>query len=319
MGTSDLANASVAVLCGGVGAARFLLGLREVVASENITAIVNTGDDVVMHGLHISPDLDTCMYTLADAINPETGWGLRNETWRAMESLRRYEGAEAWFNLGDADIGTHLFRTQRLAAGDPLSTVTSAIARAWGLNINFLPVTNDRIETRVTLVDEGEVGFQEYFVRRHHDVAVTDVRIVGSEAAVPAPGVLDALAAADAVVIAPSNPLVSIGPLLAVPGVRDMLISRRNNAVAISPIVAGAALKGPADRMLAELGHDPTVTGVARLYAELARSLVIDSADEASSSTITDAGMECVACPTIMSEPGVAAALARTVMNTALT
>lgn len=318
MDSSSIEGVSVAVLCGGVGAARFLRGLQEVVPAQNITAIVNTGDDVVMHGLHISPDLDTCMYTLADAINPETGWGLRNETWRAMESLRRYEGAEAWFNLGDADIGTHMFRTQRLAAGDSLSTVTAAIARAWDLSIRFIPVTNDRIETRVTLVDEGEVGFQEYFVRRQHDVAVTGVRIVGSDAAVPAPGVLEAIRSADAVVIAPSNPIVSIGPLLAVPGVRAALADRRNCTVAISPIIAGAALKGPADRMLIELGHEATVTGVARLYADLARVLIVDTADTASLSSIEDVGMDGVACPTVMTETGVAAALARTAIDSAL-
>lgn len=304
----------VTVICGGVGAARFLLGLKEVVPASNITAIVNTGDDVIMHGLHISPDIDTCIYTLADAINPETGWGLRNETWRAMESLGRY-GGEAWFNLGDADLGTHMYRTQRLHAGDALSDVTAQIASTWNVDVRFLPVTNDRIETRVTLQDEGEVGFQEYFVGRQHSVAVTSVRIVGAEQANPAPGVLRAVADADVVVIAPSNPIVSIGPVLAVPGVRQAIEKRRESTVAISPIIAGAALKGPADRMMTELGHEASVVGVARLYRDLAAHLVIDTADAASADAIATVGMQATACPTIMKEPGVAAALARTVVS----
>ena len=300
----------ITVLAGGVGAARFLRGLLDVVPASEVTAIVNVGDDVVLHGLHISPDLDTVTYTLAGAINPETGWGLAGETWQAMTTLEQY-GGEAWFRLGDRDLGTHLFRTQRLQSGAALSGVTAEIVRAWGLELRVLPASDDPVRTMVTIEGEGEVGFQEYFVGRQHSVPVSSVRFAGAESARPAPGVLDALAEAEVIVIAPSNPIVSIGPVLAIPGVRDAVAAKRARTVAVSPIVAGAALKGPADRMLRELGHEASVVGVARLYAELASVLVVDDADLRSSADVAAEGMECVIVPTVMSTPEIAAALAR--------
>lgn len=305
---------SVAVLAGGVGAARFLTGLVRVVPPAEITVVANTGDDVELHGLHISPDLDTITYTVAGAIDPDRGWGLAGETWHAMEGLRRYGGID-WFNLGDRDLATHLYRTQRLRDGAGLASVTEEIARAWGLELRLLPVTEDRLRTMVTVVDEGEIGFQEYFVRRHHDVAVTAVRIDGAEQARPTPGALEAIAAADTIVIAPSNPIVSIGPLLAVPGIRDALVAVRERTVAISPIIGGAALKGPADRMMRELGHDSSVTGVARLYGELAGTLVVDEADAALREAVVAEGLHCVVTPTVMTDATVATALARTVLD----
>ena len=301
-------------LAGGVGAARLLQGLVQVVDPTQITAVVNTGDDVVLHGLHVSPDLDTVTYTLAGAINPETGWGLSGETWAAMDALERYSGI-TWFRLGDKDLATHLFRTQRLAEGAPLSTVTAEITAAWGLGLAVVPMTDDRVETRVTVAGAGEIGFQEYFVQRRHSVVVESLRFAGAEHAAPAPGVLAALADADAVVICPSNPLVSIGPVLAVPGIRDAVEKARERAVAVSPIVAGAALKGPADRLLRELGHEPTVVGVARLYAPLAAVLVIDDADAALAPAVEAEGMRCVVAPTVMHGPAEAAALARVVIG----
>jgi LPPG:FO 2-phospho-L-lactate transferase len=304
----------ITVLAGGVGAARFLTGLLQVVEPADVTAIVNTGDDTELHGLSISPDLDTVTYTLAGAINPETGWGLRDESWQAMAVLRQL-GGEAWFQLGDRDLGTHLFRTGRLATGAPLSTVTAEIAAGWGLGLRLLPVTDDRLRTLVTVVEgdggeEREIGFQEYFVQRQHGVPVTSIRFDGADAARPGPGVLDAISGADVVVIAPSNPLVSIAPVLAVPGVRDAVEAARERTVAISPIVSGAALKGPADRMLRELGHEVSVAGVARLYAELAEVLVIDEADAALATSVDDEGVRCEVAPTIMSSPEAAALLA---------
>jgi LPPG:FO 2-phospho-L-lactate transferase len=304
----------ITVLAGGVGAARFLTGLLQVVEPADVTAIVNTGDDTELHGLSISPDLDTVTYTLAGAINPETGWGLRDESWQAMAVLRQL-GGEAWFQLGDRDLGTHLFRTGRLAAGGPLSTVTAEIAAGWGLGLRLLPVTDDRLRTLVTVVEgdggeEREIGFQEYFVQRQHGVPVTSIRFDGADAARPGPGVLDAIAGADVVVIAPSNPLVSIAPVLAVPGVRDAVEAARERTVAISPIVSGAALKGPADRMLRELGHEVSVAGVARLYAELAEVLVIDEADAALATSVEAEGVRCEVAPTIMSSPEASALLA---------
>ena len=305
----------IVTLAGGVGAARFLTGLVQVVPPPDCTAIVNVGDDVELHGLWVSPDLDTVTYTLAGAIDPERGWGLAGETWNAMEAVARYGGI-TWFNLGDRDLGTHLYRTHRRREGATLSTITAEITTAWGLELRVVPVTDDRVETRVTLADPAdrdgtEINFQEYFVKHHHSVAVSGVRFVGAERAQPAPGVLDAIAAGEVVVIAPSNPLVSIDPVLAVPGVRDAVIARRDRTVAVSPIVGGAALKGPADRMLVELGHESSVVGIARLYRDLASVLVIDDADAAHAEAVEAEGMHCVVTDTIMKSPERAAALAR--------
>ncbi|MGI8806265.1 MAG: 2-phospho-L-lactate transferase [Acidimicrobiales bacterium] len=307
----------VTALCGGVGAARLLAGLVDVVDPRRVVAVVNTGDDAVLHGLHVSPDLDTVTYTLAGAISRERGWGLEGETWTAMEALARYPSRFAWFGLGDRDLATHLFRTQRLGDGALLSTVTGEIAAAWDVEVSILPVTDDRLETMMEVEDEGEIGFQDYFVRRAHAVAVKGVRFRGADAARPAPGVLDALTAAQIVVICPSNPVVSIGPLLAVPGVRDAVAARRDRVVAVSPIVAGAALKGPADRLLRELGHEVSVVGVARLYAPLAATLVVDEADAVLAPEVEAAGMRCVVTPTVMRGRAEAAALARAVMDAA--
>ena len=316
----------VVTLAGGVGAARMLAGLSQVVPAHELTAVVNVGDDLVLHGLHISPDLDTVTYTLAGAINAETGWGLTGETWQARTMVERYGGV-SWFGLGDRDLGTHLYRTQRRAEGADLATVTAEIATAWGLGLRIVPVTCDPVRTMVTLAADDEpalgaaavpagteIGFQEYFVQRQHAVPVSAVRVDGAEQARPTPGVTDAIGAAEVVVVAPSNPLVSIGPVLAVPGVTEAVAARRDVVVAVSPIVAGAALKGPADRMMAELGHEPSVVGVARLYAEVAATLVIDTADADRVAEVEAEGMRCVVTPTVMRTPELAAALARTVL-----
>jgi LPPG:FO 2-phospho-L-lactate transferase len=306
---------SCAVLAGGVGAARFLGGLVQAMPARDVTAIVNVGDDIVLHGLHVSPDLDTVTYTLAGAIDEERGWGLAGETWNAMEMLGRL-GGERWFNLGDRDLGTHLYRTHRMHDGADLTTVTAEIARAWELEVQLLPATNDPLRTFVTLPDEGgiEVGFQQYFVQRRHDVRVSGVRFDGASTAKPAPGVIEAISDASVVVVAPSNPIVSIGPVLAVPGVREAVVDRRDRTVAVSPIIAGSALKGPADRMLQELGHDASVVGVARLYRDIAGCLVIDRADADLATAVEDAGMRCVVTDTIMHGAPEAKALAATVL-----
>lgn len=300
-------------LAGGVGAARMLAGLIAVMDPHEIVAVVNTGDDVVLHGLHISPDLDTVTYTLAGAINPATGWGLAGESWGAMEALAAYgDGTAAWFRLGDRDLGTHLYRTNRLAAGASLSQVTAEIGDRWGVPITLLPMSDDRVETRVTVAGR-EIGFQEYFVGLHHDVPVEAVAFRGADTARPGPGVLAAIEAADRLVICPSNPVVSIGPILAVPGVADALAARRADTIAVSPIVAGLALKGPADHMLAELGHEASVVGVARLYASFAATLVIDHTDAALAPQVEAAGMRSIVTATVMTGPEQAAALARVV------
>lgn len=304
---------TIAVLCGGVGAARFLRGLVEVVDPSTVTAVVNVADDTVLHGLHVSPDVDTVIYTLADAIDRERGWGLGGETWQAMEMFGRY-GSPTWFNLGDRDLATHIVRTERLRAGESLSAVTAHLARSWGLSCHVVPVTDAPVRTSVRTA-EGWLGFQEYFVGRQHDVAISDVRFDGADAATPAPGVVEAIASATRIVVAPSNPIVSIGPVLAVPGVRDALVARRTDVVAVSPIVAGAALKGPAARMLEELGHEASVVGVARLYAPLAATLVVDEADADAAPAVEAEGLRCVVTDTIMRDTDRAAALAEVVVS----
>ena len=321
----------IAVIAGGVGAARMLRALLQVVDASEVTAIVNVGDDLVLHGLHISPDLDTVTYTLADAINPDTGWGLANESWQARTMLEQYGGI-SWFGLGDRDLGTHLYRTQRLLEGADLATVTAEITVAWNLGLKVLPATCDPLRTMVTLAADDsagtntpnltagtEISFQEYFVQRHHSVPISNVRFAGAEDSTPAPGVVEAIESAELIVIAPSNPLVSIAPVLAVPGIRDALVQRRKDVIAVSPIIAGAALKGPADRMLAELGHDASVLGVAALYKEFASTLVIDTADDSLQSAVESFGLNCIVTETIMSKPGVSESLARTVLSGANT
>jgi LPPG:FO 2-phospho-L-lactate transferase len=305
----------VTVLAGGVGAARLLGGLVRAVPPADVTAVVNTGDDMAMHGLAISPDIDTVIYTVAGAIDPERGWGLRDETWHAMEALERYDGL-TWFSLGDRDLATHLYRTGRLAEGAGLAAVTAEIASAWGLEMRVLPVTEQPLRTMVTLASgEGEVSFQDYFVRRAHSVPVAAIRFAGADESRPSPGVLDAIGSAATVIVAPSNPIVSIGPVLAVPGVRSAVEARRDSVVAVSPLVGGRALKGPADRMLRELGHEDSVVGIARLYAPFAGTLVIDDADAERADDVRAAGLRCVVTDTIMRDPMVAAKLCETVLS----
>ena len=303
----------IAALAGGVGAARMLAGLVGAVPAGEITAVVNTGDDLELHGLHISPDLDTVTYTLAGAVNAETGWGLTGETWRAMEALGRY-GGQTWFRLGDLDLATHLYRTQRLAEGAGLAAVTAEIAAAWGVEVRLVPMSEEPVRTVLTVEGEGDLSFQQYFVARRHDVTVESVRFPGADAATPGPGVLDAISTADAVVICPSNPIVSIGPILAVPGIADAVRARRDRTVAVSPIVAGSALKGPADRLMRELGHDASVVGVARIYAPLASVLVIDEADADLASAVEEQGMRAVVTASVMTTPVVARRLAETTL-----
>jgi LPPG:FO 2-phospho-L-lactate transferase len=304
----------IAVLCGGVGAARYLRGLIRVVEPGDVAAIVNTGDDLTLHGLRICPDLDTVTYTLADGIDPERGWGLAGETWAAMEALDRYGGA-SWFRLGDRDLATHLFRTGRLHEGAGLAEITAEVAAGWGVGGRLLPMTEDPVATRFTLAGGEEITFQDYFVRRRHEVPVTAVRFAGVELARPGPGVLDALETAERVVVAPSNPIVSIGPVVAVPGVRERLEARRDGVVAVSPIIAGAALKGPADRLLEELGEEASVVGVARRYAPFVGTLVIDEADADRAGAVEAEGVRCVVAATIMSGPAESARLAEVTLS----
>ncbi len=305
----------ITVLAGGVGAARYLTGQLQVTSAQEVTAVVNVADDIKLHGLHISPDIDTVIYTLSGLVDGSRGWGLADETWHAMNELKAL-GSDAWFNLGDRDLGTHLLRTTWLNQGHSLSEVTARLAAARGLKCRVMPVSDQPIETRVTLAatrdePQREVGFQEYFVRLAHKPTVAGVRFAGIDTAKPAPRVLEAITQAEAVVIAPSNPVVSIGPVLAVQGVSEALAARRERNVAVSPIVAGAALKGPAAQMMRSLGEEPSAVGVARCYRDLVAALVIDEADTQLADEVAALGVQAVVTQTIMSSPQAAAALAQ--------
>ncbi len=303
----------ITVLAGGVGAAKFLRGLIDVVDAASVIVIGNTADDEEFLGLHVSPDLDTVVYTLSDAVHPEQGWGLADETFHVLEQARRL-GEEAWFLLGDKDIATHLLRTRLLREGRSLSETTEHIARAFGLRCRLLPMSDDRVRT-IVATDAGELSFQEYFVRRRQQDEVRALRFDGAEAARPAPGVLEAIADAGAVIVAPSNPFVSIGPILALPGVRQALVETKAPVAAVSPIVGGQALKGPADRMLASLGHDVSATGVARLYADFLDVLVLDTQDAALAPEVESLGVRAAVSDTVMRDAASRRALAEATLK----
>ncbi len=290
-------------LAGGVGAARFLRGLVDVVDPADVSVVVNTGDDDEFHGLWVCPDLDSVTYRLADAQNPETGWGLAGETFATIEALARY-GEPTWFRLGDRDLATHLFRTRRLREGSTLSEVTAEITAAWGLSPTLLPMTDDRVATRITVRDadgrEHELALQEWFVRHRAEPNVVSVRFEGVETARPAPGVLDALERAETILVCPSNPVISIGPILAVPGIREVLVRRRDRVVGVSPIVGGHPVRGPADRLMGPLGIDVSCVGVARAYREFCSTLVIDATDGRHAAAVEALGVRAIVADTVM-------------------
>ena len=267
----------VAVLSGGVGGARFVQGLVDVVEPSDVTVVGNVGDDLEVLGLHVSPDLDSILYALAGLNDVRRGWGRADETWRVLETVRSL-GGETWFQLGDLDLGLHLVRTQALRAGQPLSRITLRLARALGIEPRLLPATDDRLHTWIR-TPSGEFPFQEWFVARGHRDEVDAVRFEGEESATAAPGVLEAIADADLILLAPSNPYVSIGPILAVGAIRQALAARRVPAVAVSPLIGGRAVKGPADRMLARLAGGTSPAHVAGAYSGLIDALVVDEAD----------------------------------------
>ncbi|HVX21988.1 MAG TPA: 2-phospho-L-lactate transferase [Acidimicrobiales bacterium] len=308
----------ITALAGGVGAARLLRGLVRVVPPEEVTAVVNTADDMVYCGLHISPDIDTVTRTLAGRFNEVKGYGVADDTWTVLSALGQM-GGDTWFELGDQDLATHMFRSRRLEQGHTLSQVTAELAAAAGLATRLLPVTDDPLRTRVTLrtgqPTGQEVSFQEYFAKLRHAVPVSSIRFDGADTARPAPGVLDAVDAADLVVVCPSNPLLSIDPLLAVAGLRPRLQARRDRNVAVSPIVGGKAIKGPADRLLDELGLEPSAAGVAAYYAPWVGTVVIDQVDRHLAPEVEALGLRCVVTDTIMATPERSAALAAAVLR----
>ena len=308
---TELVAKRIVVLCGGVGAAKLLQGLVKVVAPNSVTAIVNTGDDLSLHGLHICPDIDTVIYTLGNEINPDTGWGLRDEGWRAMDMVAMYGGID-WFRLGDRDIGTHLFRTQRLSEGATLSEVTREIAAKWGVGVNVIPMSNDPVRTIVTTVRGKDLNFQDYFVRLAHDVEIASIKFQGHETAHPAPELISEILEADIILVAPSNPLVSIAPILSIAGIRDALQKRRKDVIAISGIIGGKALKGPAGRLLNELGYEASAAAVAEIYQDIVGTFVIDDIDKHEKKRIQELGLNCIITDTVMTDSAKAADLCRT-------
>jgi LPPG:FO 2-phospho-L-lactate transferase len=288
----------VVALAGGVGAARFLDGLTRVIAPERVFIIGNTADDAEVHGLHISPDLDTVTYTLAGLANPQHGWGVRGDSFRCLEALGRL-GADTWFQLGDLDLATHLYRTERLRQGATLSAVTSEITRALKIRSTLIPMSDQRVRTRIC-TPSGELEFQTYFVKRRARDRVTAMHFAGASEASPAPGLLEAIAEAEAVILCPSNPFISIGPILAVPGIRAALQRRRDKVAAISPIVGGRALKGPAARMMKSMGHRASAAQVAKLYQDFASVFVLDAIDGKQTAQVKALDMRPVVTNTIM-------------------
>ncbi len=303
----------ITVIAGGVGAAKFLRGLLTVHPNQLVTAVVNVADDFRLHGLAISPDLDTVTYTLSGLVNPDTGWGRVDESWRVKDELARL-GGQTWFNLGDLDLALHLYRTQRLSEGASLTEVTLELCDKLGIEATLLPASNEEIRTQLKVQNQGWVDFQDYFVAQQHNVVIEDLRFEGIEAANPGPEVISSLEKSDVIVIAPSNPFVSVKPVLEIPGVVDVLRERRTQVVAISPIVGGLALKGPASRMLEELGFERNSVGIASLYRDFAGTLVIDQKDSALTSQVQSEGMRAAVTDTIMDTPERAAALAQTTL-----
>jgi LPPG:FO 2-phospho-L-lactate transferase len=303
------ASCSITALAGGVGASKLLLGLYDVADPTLLTVIVNTGDDITLHGLKISPDLDIVTYTLAGIVDPAKGWGFRGETFHLLKRLAVF-GRVNWFNLGDRDLATHIHRTAMLAEGKTLSEAAGSIRTALGVKSRILPMSDQPVPTIID-TDEGALHFQAYLVKRRAEPVVRGIRFDGVSEVRPAAGVLEAIRDASRIVICPSNPLISIGPILAVPGVRDALRARRSDVIAVCPIVGGKSLKGPSDKMLAQLGYEASAEGVAKLYSDFTGTFVIDPADEAQSDSIRALGMNVVVMPTVMQTRGQKRRLAR--------
>jgi LPPG:FO 2-phospho-L-lactate transferase len=309
----------VVAIAGGIGAGKFLRGLVRVLGPDDVTVVVNTGDDVLMHGLHVSPDLDSVTYWLGDAMDRERGWGRRDETFRATTELARFDPDAAWFNLGDLDLATHLFRTRLLGDGVPLSSVTARVAERFGVPSRLLPMTDDVVTTRVVVDDAGrelDLHFQEYWVRRGARDRIVRIVFDGADAARAAPGVLEAIERADAVVLCPSNPVVSIGPVLAVPGLRAAVAAKRPGVVGVSPIVAGSPLGGMADKVMPAAGLEVSALGAARAHRSVLGAWVIDEADRDLAPKIGEAlGVRVAVTDSIMRDDDAAESLARVAVS----
>ena len=304
----------VTALAGGVGAARFLRGLVRVIEPSNLRVIINTGDDEEFFGLSISPDIDTVTYTLAGAVDSEKGWGLPEETFRCLSALKRYYSSGTWFGLGDADLATHLFRTDMLRTGKTLAEATAAVAYAWGVQAALLPMSNEQVRT-IVHTEAGPLPFQEYFVKGRGEGRVAKVELQGLESAKPAPGVCAAIRSADLLILPPSNPIVSIGPILSLPGVRDALRETSAPVVAVSPLIAGKPIKGPADRLLGGLGIEVSAVGVASLYQDFLDTFVLDVQDADQRERLERQGFAVLITDTLMSDIDKSTALARVIVE----
>ncbi len=304
----------IIALAGGVGASKLLDGLSRVVPAEDLSIIVNTGDDIELFGLYIAPDLDIVTYTLAGLVNPATGWGLAGDTFHCIDQLIDYTGGERWFNLGDRDLATHIFRTAQMRAGYSLTEIAGMIRSGLGVQSIILPMTDTHTPTMI-VTDEGEMHFQEYLVKRRAQPRVKGIRFEKIESARPSAGVAEAIGQAEAVVICPSNPLISIGPILAVPGMRAMIEKTSATVIAVSPVVGGASLKGPTDRMLSDLGMEVSATQVARMYADLLDIYIIDRCDADAKSEIEDLGLKVIVAQTVMNDLSDKIGLAQTLIK----
>jgi LPPG:FO 2-phospho-L-lactate transferase len=302
----------VMALAGGVGGAKLLVGLDRVVGTD-LTAVVNTGDDATIYGVHVSPDVDIVTYWLAGIADVDRGWGIKDDTFTVVGALGEL-GTENWFRLGDRDFATCLLRTERLRSGQTLSSITAEITRGLGVRPLILPMSDDPVRTQIETDDESLLEFQEYFVKHRTEPIVKQVVFSGIEGAKPSPGLLDAIETADAVVVCPSNPIVSIGPILAISGIRDALRTHRR-VIAVTPIIRGAALKGPADRMLASLGYDVSASGVAGLYADFCDTFVVDERDQIEAENVEDMGLIARVADTIMGDHDASERLARVILR----
>jgi LPPG:FO 2-phospho-L-lactate transferase len=304
---------TITALAGGVGASKLLLGLCDVIDPQRLTVIVNTGDDISLHGLKISPDLDIVTYTLAGIVDAAKGWGFRAETFHMLKRLAIF-GRVNWFNLGDRDLATHIHRTAMLAEGKSLTDAAESIRIALGVKSHILPMSDQPVPTIID-TSEGALHFQEYLVKRRAEPVVRGIHFHGADAARPAPGVLEVIRDAGRILICPSNPLISIGPILAVPGIRESLRARRKDSIAVCPLVGGKSLKGPSDKMLSQLGHDPSAQGVAKLYADFTGTFVIDPIDQLQAEAIRTLGMNVVVIPTVMKTRAQKRKLARALVS----
>jgi LPPG:FO 2-phospho-L-lactate transferase len=307
----------ITVLAGGVGGARFLRGLKAAAPDAEITVIGNTGDDISLFGLHVSPDLDTVMYTLGGGISEEQGWGRAGETFTVLHELAAYGAGPGWFGLGDRDFATHIVRTSMLADGIPLSAVTRSLAERWQPGVTLLPMTDDRVETHVRLGDGPTVHFQEWWVRLHAEVPAAQILFTGAETATPAPGVLEAIAAADCVLLPPSNPVVSVGAILAVPGIAEAVCAK--TVVGVSPIIGGAPVRGMADACLTAIGVETTAAAVAAHYgAGLLDGWLVDDQDKAAADDPALTGIAVRALPLLMTDLAASAEIARAALALAM-